>query len=322
MTHNVLIIGAQGMLGQALVAAFGEDEAYHVTAWDRAEIDVTDTPAAREKITALWPDIIINATAYNAVDACEEDDAEYAKAQALNTRVPGELAKIAASLQATFVHYSTDYVFDGQRPRVNGRRGPGCCGQKCQKCRYMGPEENFPYWPYCENDDANPLSRYGQTKRDGERAVEKYGSRYYIIRLSKLFGAPATAPGAKRSFFDVMRDVGVKAQRDGTCVTAVDGETSCFTYAPDLAVETKAIIEDAAPSGIYHVVNSGPCTWYEAAKTLYEILGMDVCVKPVPPSAFPRPAQRPASSVLISTKRSPLRDYREALREYLVQTRA
>ncbi len=318
-TKTVLILGAKGMLGQALVEVFRDDARYSVIAWDREECDVTDTTMLSQAIAQLWPDIIINATAYNAVDACEESDEEYAKAKKLNTEVPGALARNAAQLQATFVHYSTDYVFDGERPTVNGRPAPGCCEQKCKGCQYRGPEETIPYRAYQEIDDPRPLSRYGQTKYEGEKQVAKNGSHYYIIRLSKLFGAPARAEGAKRSFFDVMREVGEKAQRDGTCVKAVDGEISCFTYAPDLAAETKTIIEDEEPRGIYHVVNDGPCTWYEAAKELYKILKMDVCVKPVPPSAFPRPAQRPSSSVLRTTKRAPLRDYRDALKEYLMK---
>lgn len=316
--QSVLVLGAKGMLGQALVEVFGADDAYEVTAWDREDVDVTDAKELRGKVAELWPDIILNATAYNAVDLCETDDADFAKAKALNTEVPGELAAISASLQATFVHYSTDYVFDGERPHVNGGRGPMCCGQNCTGCQYLGEEKDIPYRRYQEIDDAHPLSRYGQTKRDGELEVMRNGSVYYIIRLSKLFGKPAAAEGAKRSFFDVMLEVGKKAKAEGETVKAVDGETSCFTYAPDLAAETKAIIEDESPSGIYHTANSGACTWYDAVKELYAMTGLnDVTVEPVAPSAFPRPAKRPSSSVLRSKKRAPLRSYRDALAEYL-----
>ncbi len=317
---SVAILGARGMLGRALVEEFTRAGTYDVTAWDRADVDVTDDAALRTALSDLWPDIIINATAYNAVDACEEDAAERAKAEALNAHAPGVMARIAADLQATFVHYSTDYVFDGERPRVNGRPAPGCCGQKCPGCQYRGPRETLPYFQYQEIDDTNPLSVYGRTKRDGERAVERNGSQYYILRLSKLFGAPALAEGAKKSFFDVMRAVGEKARATGDVVKAVDGETSCFTYAPDLAAATRAIIEEEAERGIYHTVNSGACTWYEAVKELYALLGWDdITVEPVSPGAFPRPARRPSSSVLRSKKRALLRDYRAALREYYAE---
>ncbi len=316
---SVLILGAKGMLGCALTKEFVRAGMYDVTAWDREDVDITDFVLLREKISTLWPDIIINATAYNAVDLCEEDDDdEYAKARVLNVDAPGVLAEIATGLQSIFVHYSTDYVFDGERPAVNGKQAPGCCGQKCSGCQYRGPLETLPYFQYQEIDDTHPLSRYGLTKRDGERAVEKKGSQYYIIRLSKLFGAPAQAEGAKKSFFDVMRTVGEEARTTGDVVKAVDGETSCFTYAPDLAAETRAILEEDAPRGIYHVVNSGACTWYQAVTELYAMIGLDdVRVQAVAPEAFPRPARRPSSSVLRTKKRAPLRDYRDALREYL-----
>lgn len=318
MTQSVLILGAQGMLGQSLVEIFNSDDRYSVTAWDREDIDVTDEKRLRGEIATLWPDIIINATAYNAVDMCEEDDQEYKKARELNSIVPGNLASIASGLQAVFVHYSTDYVFDGERPHVNGQRGPGCCGQKCDGCQYRGNEETVPYWQYQEIDDPHPISRYGHSKRDGEIAVEKNGSRYYIIRLSKLFGRAAQADGAKRSFFDVMFEAGRKAQKTGSVVKAVDDEVSCFTYAPDLAAETKSIIEDGMKSGIYHGVNSGACTWFEAAQELYAIKELeDVVLEPVGSDAFPRAAKRPSSSVLKTKKRPPLRDYRDALKEHI-----
>lgn len=314
--ESVLVLGAKGMLGQALVAEFAA-AGHDVTAWDREDVDVTDAPALAGAIAELWPDVIINATAYNAVDLCETSDEEYAKARKLNADVPGALAEIAAGLQAVFVHYSTDYVFDGERATFKGGRGPGCCGSGCGGCQYKGPDDTLDYRAYREYDDPRPISRYGQTKRDGEVAVERNGSRYYIIRLSKLFGVPAAAAGAKRSFFDVMLEVGRKAEADGTDVKAVDSETSCFTYAPDLAAATRELVESDHEPGIYHRVNEDPCTWYEAVLELYRVAGITARVVPVAPDAFPRAARRPASSVLRTTKLRPLRSWRDALAEYL-----
>jgi dTDP-4-dehydrorhamnose reductase len=96
----------------------------------------------------------------------------------------------------------------------------------------------------------------------------------------------------------------------------VDGEKSCFTYAPDLAQKTRELIETAQP-GIYHVVNTGAVTWYEATKKLFEIAGVASQVHPVSPDAFPRPAKRPPFSVLISKNTEPLRSWESAVREYL-----
>jgi dTDP-4-dehydrorhamnose reductase len=312
MKKTVLIIGAQGMLGQELVKEFSRD-AYDVVAWDRNDIDVTQHDVLTEKITTLWPDIIINATAYNAVDLCEQDDTEYAKARALNSETPGILAKIAASLQAVFVHYSTDYVFDGQRPQYLKGRAPQCCGQRCKGCQYMGPEESLPYFAYTEDDRPHPISRYGQSKYGGEQNVARNGSQYYIIRLSKLFGLPASSAHAKRSFFDMMLEMGRKNDE----VKVVNGEVSCFTYAPDLAHATREIIEVERPSGIYHVTNSGACTWYDGVKELYRLAKLPTKIIPVESSEFPRPAKRPQSSVLVATKIDPLRSWQEALAEYV-----
>ena len=108
--------------------------------------------------------------------------------------------------------------------------------------------------------------------------------------------------------------------KDNSVLKIVDEEKSCFTYTPDLAQETKKIIEEKILFGIYHVVNEGACTWYEAACELFSLAKMDVEVLPVGSSEFPRPAKRPKSSVLLNTKLKPLRNYKEALAEYLKET--
>lgn len=320
---SVLILGSKGMLGQELVSVFSQDNAYSVTAWDREEMDVTDTKTLRAKVMDLWPDVIVNATAYNAVDACENNPEEKKKAEMLNTRVPGELASIANDLQAVLVHYSTDYVFDGSRPkyRVSGRRAPGCCGTGCAGCSYNGPEEGFD--GYREEDMPNPLNVYGKTKYEGEKLVEKNSSHFYIIRLSKLFGKPASIEGAKRSFFEVMLGKGkeyISKRGQGVSVdpiSVVDGEMSSFTYAPDLAEASKKLIESELASGIYHLVNSGSATWYAAVTELYKQAGLDILTVPVSSDTFVRPAKRPGYSVLINKKTEPMRSYREAIADFL-----
>ncbi|MEA3323201.1 MAG: NAD(P)-dependent oxidoreductase [Patescibacteria group bacterium] len=309
-----LILGSNGMLGQELVRVFNNDEGYEVIAWDRDDIDVRDKMQLSEKIMDIMPDIIFNAVAYNAVDACEESEEEYAKAKMLNATFPRELAKISKNVGATVVHYSTDYVFDGKRPvHKGGKRNPNCCGQGCEDCMYMGPEEKLGFFAYHENDEAHPVSKYGRTKLMGEENVQKVGGDYYIIRLSKLFGLPAESADGKKSFFDVMLELGKK----NDSVQAVDGETSKFTYAPDLAKMSKGIVEKKMDNGIYHVANEGAVTWYDGVVELYKIAGLNTEVKSVTSETFPRPAERPNSSVLKMTKIVPLRHYSEALAEYI-----
>ena len=193
---------------------------------------------------------------------------------------------------------------------------PAGCTGSCGSC---GLHAGFtPQIGFDENAKPKPVSNYGRSKLMGEKEVAKNAKNYYIIRLSKLFGKPAQSEAAKRSFFDVMLEVGKKNKE----VKAVDEETSCFTYAPDLAKKTKEIIEAKKPSGIYHVVNSEPCTWYEAVLELYQQAKLKTKVVPVPGSEFPRPAQRPYFSVLLNTKLNPLRSYKDALREYMKGSRS
>jgi dTDP-4-dehydrorhamnose reductase len=298
--RRVLILGAKGMLGQELVRVYGEDEGYEVAGWDYGDIDVTDFVAAEEKIRAFGPDVIVNAVAYNAVDQCEENEEEYAKAMKLNAEVPGFLARLAKDLDATLVHYSSDYVFDGESEEA-----------------------------YAEDAQPHPISKYGMSKWEGEKRVIAEGGKYYVIRLSKLFGKPASSATAKKSFFEKMLEVAQgKAE-----VTVVDDEKSCFTYAPDLALATKVLemyqghashTDGGAavgwPYGIYHLINEGVVTWYEAAQELFKVAGVDVVVKPVSPDAFPRPAKRPHFSALKNTKFVALRPYTEALEEFLKES--
>ncbi|KKQ45581.1 MAG: dTDP-4-dehydrorhamnose reductase [Candidatus Moranbacteria bacterium GW2011_GWC2_37_8] len=304
---KVLIIGANGMLGQELANIFKSDSEYKVTAWDFNKIDITDETQVKEKISKLNPEIIINSAAYNAVDLCEKDKAEFAKAKMLNGKAPGYLAKIAKKLDATFVHYSTDYVFSGM-PEIPE---PAGCAGSCSSCSL---HEGFvPQLGFDENAIPEPVQNYGKTKLMGEDAVQRNGEKYYIIRLSKLFGKPAKSKTAKKSFFDVMLEVGKKNKE----VKVVDEETSCFTYAPDLAKKTKEIIESEKPYGIFHVSNADACTWYEAVVELYKMTKIKTKVIPVSSDEFPRPAARPYVSSLINTKLNPLRSYKLALREYL-----
>jgi dTDP-4-dehydrorhamnose reductase len=304
---KILIIGAQGMLGQELVKFFKKDSGYKVVAWDRKDIDVTKEKEVSKKISVVKPTIIINATGYNALDKCEADKKEYQLAKGLNGLAPGYLAKAARKNKAILVHYSTDHVFSGE-PVISEPQG---CSHSCANC---GLHEGFtPQIGFNENDKPKPVNKYGKTKLMGEKAVQKNTKNYYLIRLSKLFGNPGLNESAKRSFFDVI----LEAAKKNSEVNGVDEETSCFTYAPDLAKKTKEIIDDQKPFGIYHVINSGPATWYEGAKEIYGLLGIKTKLTPVSGDEFPRPAKRPFYSVLINTKLNPLRDYREALQEYL-----
>ena len=282
---KILILGAKGNLGGQLVKVFspGND----VIAWDRGEIDITDKELIENKIKELKPDVIINAAAYNAVDKCEESEEEYDLAKKINIDGPRNIAEAALAVGALFAHYSSDYVFNGEK-----KEG------------------------YKEEDETAPIGRYGKTKAIGEKQIislSGQGLKWHLIRTSKLFGEKGMSRVAKPSFFDIMLNLAKERNE----IDAVDEELSCFTYTPDLAKATKKLIDSKAANGIYHITNSGPRTWYEAAKELFEITNIDIKVNPVSSDKFPRPAKRPKYSVLLNTKLEPLRDYRDALKEYL-----
>lgn len=281
---KLLIIGAKGNLGGQLQKVFAH---YDVSAWDRDEIDITESGQVIFKIKQLKPDIIINAAAYNAVDKCEADADEFELAKKINGLAVGYLADAALEVNAIFVHYSTDFVFGGEN-----KAG------------------------FAESDSPAPINNYGRSKLLGEEEILKrseLGLRYFIIRTSKLFGARGKSEAAKPSFFDIM----LKLSREKDELDVVDDELSCFTYTCDLANETRKMIDSKKESGIYHIANSEPSTWYEAAKILFELSGINIKINPVNSDKFPRPAKRPANSVLLNTKLPQLRSYREALREYL-----
>jgi len=284
--NKILLIGAQGNLGGQLKKVFS---GYDVYSWDRDEIDIANRDQVLMKIMDLQPNIIINAAAYNAVDKCEADEAELQVAQAINGDAPGFLAEAALEVGATLVHYSSDYVFNGE------------------------VTEEFK-----EDALTNPINKYGETKLAGEKSVLEFadqGLKYFIIRLSKLFGPKGESEVAKPSFFDVMLKLG----RERESIDVVNEEKSCFTYSPDLALWTKKLLESDSASGIYHFINEGACTWYEAVLELYKMVGINIKVNAVTSDKFPRPAKRPTCSVLANTKFEKMRNYQDALKEYLSQ---
>jgi dTDP-4-dehydrorhamnose reductase len=284
---KILILGCQGNLGTQLMKIFGADKKYEVSGFDKEDFDLLDPLSLTEKISELQPGIIINATAYNAVDKCEESPEEFELAKKINGTAVDYLAAAALKVQAILVHYSTDYVFAG-----DSQAG------------------------YKEGDMPSPINNYGQSKLLGETAVIQKGTQglnYYLIRTSKLFGPRGASPVSKPSFFDLMLNLA----KDREELEVVDEEVSAFTYTPDLTAGTKEIIDSKATFGIYHLVNKTPATWYEAAIELFKIMGNNVKIKAIGSDKFPRPAKRPKYSYLLNTKIKPLRDYREALKEYL-----
>jgi len=274
---KILIVGARGMLGQELAKVFA---AHDLHLWDKDELDITNSFLVEEKLVDLHPDIIINSAAYNAVDEAEQ---RFDLALKINHHGPVNLAKAANKIGATLVHYSSDYVFDGQK-----KDG------------------------YVEHDLPTPISHYGESKYLGEE-VREHNPETYLIRTSRLFGKPALSGEAKKSFVEVMLKLADKKNE----LEIVDEELSNPTYVVDLAVQTKVLVEGNYHPGIYHMTNEGACTWFEFAKEIFQQAGKQISLNPVGGDKFSRPAKRPSFSSLKNTKLPAMRSWQEALTDFV-----
>ncbi len=287
---RLLITGAAGLLGTELVRSAGE------AAWrgrveavglPRAALDVTDPAAIAAALAAHQPHVVVNCAAYTRVDDAER---EPELAMRLNSEAPGRLAAACAARGVRLVHLSTDYVFDGQKRA-----------------------------PYVETDLPAPLSIYGRSKLAGERAVaEVFGAAdwpggWLIVRTQWLYGRVGPA------FVKAI----LSRAAQGAPLRVVDDQWGAPTWARDLAEALLALV-DIEAGGIVHVANAGVATWFEVARVALEARGLAgrVRLEPVPTAAFPRPAVRPAYSVLDCRRYTQLtgrtmRPWRAALEAFL-----
>lgn len=275
---RVLIIGAKGMLGQDLMALFGADKKYQVLGIDQESIDITNRANVLQKIEEIKPNIVINTAAFTAVDNCEK--LEFKKVCFdVNGYGVGYLASACKKAGAMLVHYSTDYIFAGDKAEG-----------------YKEDEKNFA-----------PVNVYGESKLLGEQELQKNTDKFYLVRTAWLYGKNG------KNFVDTMLALAQKMPE----LKVVDDQHGKPTYTVDLAKRTKEILESKMPFGIYHITNEGETTWCGFAKKIFELAGVKVSVKPVTSAEFPRPAKRPAYSALVNTKLSKMRKWEEALKEYL-----
>jgi dTDP-4-dehydrorhamnose reductase len=267
-TPAILILGAGGQVGGELCRSMAL--AGRVVALTRAECDLSSVEQMVGAIRRVEPDVIVNAGGYTAVDLAESN-AEMACA--INANAPATLAAEALARQALLVHYSTDYVFDGTSSR-----------------------------PYTEEDEPNPLSVYGRSKADGERAVVASGCKYLIFRTSWIYGVRGK---------NFLKTIARAAQtRDALSIVAdqLGAPTSASLVADvtALAVRRFLIGQKPMPSGIYHLTASGETNWYEYARLIVDTLaqaGVALRVDPgriasVTSSEYPTPARRPLNSRL------------------------
>lgn len=259
---RIVISGAAGRLGAALHLELAS-AGHDVFPLGRADMDVTDASQVGSVLAGLRPEAIINCSAYNAVDAAEADPAS---AFALNAQGPANLARAARGSGALLMHFSTDFVFDGRARE-----------------------------PYSEDAVTNPLSVYGTSKLQGEDEVRSI-DRHYILRLESLFGG--TGVRGHRATIDQIADSILK----GSAVRVVRDRTVSPSHVPDVARVSRALLEQAAPFGTYHCVNSGYATWHEVAVELSRQLWRPADIVSTFASELRTPARRPRFCALSNGK--------------------
>ena len=263
---RILITGKNGQVGSEFSRLFHSPG--DVVAAGRAECDLSSEQSIRDLVRRVEPAVIVNAGAYTAVDQAEvERDLCYA----VNAAAPRVLAEEAARLGALLIHYSTDYVFNGEKPE-----------------------------PYLESDPMNPVSVYGASKAAGEVTIAETASRYLVLRTSWVYSAHG------KNFLRTMLRLGAERSE----LRVVDDQVGAPTSAAAIATATARLVEQYAtsgatlPVGIYHMTAGGSTSWCGFARAIFDagVLSVPPRVQAIPSSAYPTPAKRPANSVLSNDK--------------------
>ena len=275
---KVLVTGVKGQLGYDVVNEL-EKRGHTAIGTDVEEMDITDAEKVREVLDAEKPDAVIHCAAYTAVDAAE-DNVELCRK--INAEGTENIAKACKELGCKLLYVSTDYVFNGEGER-----------------------------PWEPDDEREPLNVYGQTKYEGELAVEKYVEKFFIVRIAWVFGING------KNFIKTMLRLG----EDHDELTVVADQIGSPTYTYDLA----RLLVDMIGSdkyGRYHATNEGLCSWYDFAVEIFRQAGMDVRVRPVTSEEYPAKAKRPHNSRMDKAKLEEngferLPDWKDALGRYL-----
>jgi dTDP-4-dehydrorhamnose reductase len=263
----VLVTGANGQLGQALQFIAPKHPDVQFVFCDSSQLDITNLNNIKRLFEQYKPDFCINAAAYTAVDKAES---EPEKAHLINVIGAKNLAEVSKEFDTVLLHISTDFVFDGTKDS-----------------------------PYTEVDVPNPTGVYGQTKLDGEKAIQETWEKHFIIRTSWVYSQFGN------NFMKTM--LRLASERD--TLSVVNDQIGTPTNAVDLAQVLIQIIKfcnaefiSASLFGIYNFSNEGQCSWYDFAKKIFEFKNITINLEPIPTTGYPTPAKRPAYSVLDKAK--------------------
>jgi len=263
MASKIVVFGKAGQLGVELVREFGQ-RGYSLTWFDRSDVDITDRARVEDVVAKLDPGVVINAAAYNQVDVAEE---EPQAAMAVNALAVRNLALACRQVNARLVHYSTDYVFDGTAGR-----------------------------PYTEEDVPHPLGAYAISKLAGEMYARAYLEEPLILRTSGVFG-PGGLGTARGNFIELM----LRLAASGNPIRVVEDHVASPTYAPVLAARTADLV-DRGLSGLYHIGGGTPISWFNFAKLIFEIAGLNPVLVPTDERGYRTVARRPKYSALSNAK--------------------
>jgi dTDP-4-dehydrorhamnose reductase len=282
---KVAVTGANGQLGTDLCRALHD---FKVIPFTHADVEIADMASVRKALLKHKPAVIINTAAYVRVDDCEDEKDKAFQVNALGAR---NVAVVAQELGARLVHISTDYVFGGGvEPRTT---------------------------PYTEFDTPVPLSIYGKSKLAGENFVRDFCHRYFVIRSSGLFGV-AGSSGKAGNFIETM----LRLAKERDELRVVDDQVFSPTYTMDLARKIAQLMATDY-YGIFHITNSGACSWYEFAREILKLAGIKTAVVPITSDQYPQKARRPRYSVLDNYHlrllgMDDMRPWQEGLKDYLV----
>lgn len=279
---KVLVTGIGGQLGHDVVREL-EKRGQEVVGVGRAEMDITDEGKVREVIRTCAPDAVIHCSAYTAVDRAEEEDDLCHQVNVEGTKY---IAEACAELDCKMIYISTDFVFSGEGER-----------------------------PWETDDEAGPINVYGKTKYEGELEVKSRLNKWFIVRISWVFGYNGN------NFVKTMLRLG----KENGAVKVVADQIGSPTYTRDAAVLLADLVQ-TEKYGVYHASNEGFCSWYEFAKEIFQAAGMDeVSVTPITSDEFPAKAKRPFNSRMSKKKLvkegfNILPSWQDALKRYLQES--
>jgi dTDP-4-dehydrorhamnose reductase len=278
---KILLIGANGQLGCDLVAALRGHELVKAT---HQTLDVVDFESVQRSVRECQPQVIINTSAFHKVDVCETEIMSAFQVNAYGVR---NLALAAQQVDAKLVHFSTDYVFEGNVPV-----------------------------PRSECDPTNPISAYGVSKLAGEKFASYLWPKSIVVRTCGLYGH-AGSSGKGGNFVEMM----LKKAANGDSIKVVDDQRLTPTSTRELARKVRDLLS-VDTFGLFHITANGDCSWFEFAHEIFSIAGIKADLTSTTSAAFKSPARRPAYSVLDNARLralglDDLQDWRAALQEYL-----